>query len=87
MRSLVGHGVGFEVHEEPRVPNFGRKGEGGSIVEGMVLSFEPMVTIGSPEVITENDEWTIRTNDKSLSAHFEHTVAVTKKGCVILTKE
>lgn len=87
VRSLVGHGVGFEVHEEPRVPNFGRQGEGELIVEGMVLAFEPMVTIGSHEVITEQDEWTIQTNDKSLSAHFEHTVAVTKKGCIILTKE
>jgi len=87
VRSLVGHGVGFEVHEEPRVPNFGQRGEGELLVEGMVLAYEPMVTIGSHEVITEKDEWTIRTNDKSLSAHFEHTIAVTKKGCIILTKE
>ncbi|MFA6098770.1 MAG: type I methionyl aminopeptidase [Patescibacteria group bacterium] len=86
VRSLVGHGVGYEVHEEPRVPNFGDKHQGIILEEGMVLALEPMVNIGGPEVITETDGWTVITVDHSLSAHFEHTIAITKNGPKILTK-
>lgn len=85
VRSLVGHGVGFEVHEEPRVPNFGEKGTGAELPPGAVIAIEPMVTVGGFEVTTKSDGWSIVTADRSLSAHFEHTVAVTKDGCVIIT--
>lgn len=85
VRSLVGHGVGHQVHEEPRLPNFGNKGEGDVLKQGMVLALEPMVNIGKPEVITKKDQWTIITADNSWSAHFEDTIVVTKKGADILT--
>ncbi|XOU94525.1 MAG: type I methionyl aminopeptidase [Candidatus Kerfeldbacteria bacterium] len=85
VRTLVGHGVGHEVHEEPRVPNFGTKGQGGDILEGMVLAIEPMLNIGKYDVETSSDQWTITTVDGSLSAHFEHTIAVTAKGAKVLT--
>ncbi len=86
VRTLFGHGVGRAVHEEPRIPNFGHKGTGPLLTEGMTLAIEPMVNIGGPEVKTLTDGWTIVTADNSLSAHFEHTVAVTKYGYEILTK-
>lgn len=86
VRTLVGHGVGKEVHEEPRIPNFGEPHTGPKLEVGMTLAIEPMVNIGGHAVKTLDDGWTIETIDKSLSAHFEHTVAVTKKGCEILTK-
>lgn len=82
---LVGHGVGFAVHEEPQVPNFGKAGTGPKIEEGLVIAIEPMVTAGNPHVITGKDGWTIETADKSLSAHEENTIAVTKEGPQILT--
>ncbi|MFA5135136.1 MAG: type I methionyl aminopeptidase [Patescibacteria group bacterium] len=85
VRSLVGHGVGFEVHEEPRVPNFGDRGTGPKLQPGAVIAIEPMVTLGSYEVTTKDDGWTIVTADGSLSAHFEHTIAVTHDGCIIIT--
>ncbi len=86
VRKLVGHGVGYKVHEMPDIPNFGHKGEGLKLKEGMVLALEPMVVAGSPEIILDKDKWTWKTKDGSLSAHFEHTVAVTKTGAEILTK-
>lgn len=86
VRSLVGHGVGKEVHEEPRIPNFGEPKTGQKIEEGMTLAIEPMVNLGGHEVETREDGWTIETADGSLSAHFEHTIAVTKKGPQVLTK-
>lgn len=86
VRSLVGHGVGHAVHEEPRIPNFGQSRTGMLIKEGMVLALEPMVNIGKYDVITKPDSWTIATEDGSLSAHFEHTIVITKKGAEILTK-
>ncbi|MDP2684115.1 MAG: type I methionyl aminopeptidase [bacterium] len=86
VRSLVGHGVGHEVHEAPRVPNFGEVGTGELLREGMVLALEPMVNIGTYDIIIKKDGWTIATADGSLSAHFEHTVAITKNGARILTK-
>ncbi|MBI4682330.1 MAG: type I methionyl aminopeptidase [Nitrospirae bacterium] len=86
VRSFVGHGIGRALHEEPQIPNFGRPGEGPKLVPGMTLAIEPMVNAGSWEVIVLNDGWTAVTKDKSLSAHFEHTVAITKNGISILTK-
>ncbi len=86
VRNFVGHGIGRELHEEPQLPNFGRQGKGPNLMEGMTLAIEPMVNAGSWEVVILNDGWTAVTKDKSLSAHFEHTVAVTKDEPIILTK-
>jgi len=86
VKVLVGHGVGFAVHEEPSIPNYGKKGEGPVLKSGMVLAIEPMVVLGSGEVELSKDRFGYETVDGSLSAHFEHTVAVTDSGCLILTK-
>ncbi|MBU1131112.1 type I methionyl aminopeptidase [Patescibacteria group bacterium] len=86
IRKLVGHGVGYQVHEPPRIPNFGEPGEGEILKEGMVLAIEPMVNVGSHDIEVRDNKWDIVTKDKSLSAHFEYTVVVTKNGCEILTK-
>ena len=85
VRDLVGHGIGKELHEEPRIPNFGKPGEGPELKEGMVICIEPMVTAGDWRLVIDGDGWTYRTKDGSLGAHFEHTVAITKNGPVILT--
>jgi methionyl aminopeptidase len=85
VRQLVGHGVGRAVHEDPQVPNFGRRGSGAELKAGMTIAVEPMVNQGGVEVETLDDGWTVVTADGSLSAHFEHTVLVTTKGCDILT--
>jgi len=85
VRQLVGHGVGYAVHEEPSVPNFGKAGKGVTLEVGMVIAIEPMVTIGNPAVVTAEDGWSVRTADKSLSAHEEHTIAITNDGPRILT--
>ncbi len=85
VKVLVGHGVGFAVHEEPSVPNYGKIGEGPVLKSGMVLAIEPMVTLGSGEVKLSKDGFGYETVDGSFSAHFEHTVAVTNDGCLILT--
>lgn len=86
VRDLVGHGIGRELHEEPQVPNYGKVDRGIKLEEGMVVAIEPMVTEGSWQVVLSPDGWTYKTADGSLSAHFEHTVAITKKGPRILTK-
>lgn len=86
IRQLVGHGVGKELHEDPEVPNFGRPGEGVILKEGMTLAIEPMIAAGDYKIKQSQDGFAYETTDKSLSAHFEHTVAVTKEGCEILTK-
>lgn len=86
VRTFVGHGIGRELHEEPQIPNYGRPGEGPEIREGMTLAIEPMVNAGGWEVSILKDGWTAVTKDRKLSAHFEHTVAVTKNGLKILTK-
>jgi methionyl aminopeptidase len=86
VRSLVGHGIGRSMHEEPQVPNFGEPGRGPVLAPGMTLAIEPMINAGGPEVWVGDDRWSISTNDGSLSAHFEHTVAVTENGPVVLTK-
>ena len=85
VRGLTGHGTGFELHEDPTVYNFGKRGEGCELKEGLVLAIEPMTSVGSGETKQQNDESFV-TKDGSLSAHFEHTVAVTRKGPLILTK-
>jgi methionyl aminopeptidase len=85
VRSLVGHGVGRHYHEDPHIPNFGEPGRGPRLSEGMTIAIEPMITAGSSHVLVEDDGWTIRTSDGSMSAHFEHTVAITADGPRILT--
>jgi len=85
VRDLVGHGVGRKLHEEPAIPNFGKPGDGAELREGMVIAIEPMVTAGGWRVRLAADHWTYKTKDGSLSAHFEHTVAITKNGPVVLT--
>jgi methionyl aminopeptidase len=86
VRSLVGHGVGRSYHEEPQVPNFGEPGRGPELQRGMTLAIEPMITAGGPDVYLHADEWSISTQDGSMAAHFEHTVAVTDDGPRILTR-
>ncbi len=86
VRNFVGHGIGRELHEEPQLPNFGRPGEGSVLMEGMTLAIEPMVNTGGWEVAILNNTWTAVTKDKSLSAHFEHTVAIMSEGPKTLTK-
>lgn len=86
VKILSGHGVGYTVHEDPYVPNFGKKGTGERLVPGMVIAIEPMVNLGTGEVYVTDDEYTYITADGKISAHFEHTVAITEKGPVILTK-
>ncbi len=85
VRELVGHGIGTRFHEDPQVPNFGRPGRGPKLRAGMTLAIEPMITMGSPTTRTLGDKWTVVTQDGSLSAHFEHTVAITDAGPRILT--
>ncbi|MBA3842259.1 MAG: type I methionyl aminopeptidase [Actinobacteria bacterium] len=87
IRSLVGHGVGRSMHEDPQVPNFVSSYRGPELKEGMTIAIEPMITVGSPEVYIHDDEWSISTTDSSLAAHFEHTVAVTEAGPRILTSK
>jgi methionyl aminopeptidase len=86
VRELVGHGIGRAMHEEPNVPNFGPPDRGPRLMVGQVLAIEPMVNIGSPDVITRDDGWTVVTKDGSLSAHFEHTVVVGADGPEILSR-
>ena len=85
VRELVGHGIGKKLHEEPQIPNYGSKGTGPELKEGMCLAIEPMLNIGTKDIITKKDGWTICTADGKPSAHFEHTVNVTKDGVKILT--
>jgi methionyl aminopeptidase len=85
VKSLVGHGVGRAMHEDPQIPNYGEPGRGPTLAPGMTLAIEPMINAGGQEVVVRPDQWTIATADGSLSAHFEHTVAVTDEGPRILT--
>ncbi|MGC1781515.1 MAG: type I methionyl aminopeptidase [Acidobacteriaceae bacterium] len=85
VRDFVGHGIGTQMHEEPQIPNFGQRGQGIKLREGMVLAIEPMVNAGEPKVRVLEDGWTAVTVDGSLSAHFEHTVAVRAEGAEVLT--
>lgn len=86
VRVLVGHGIGKEVHEDPLIPNFGKGGQGETLVEGMTLAIEPMITGGNYEVFLAEDGWTYKTKDCCLAAHFEHTIYVDKNGPIILTE-
>lgn len=86
VRSLVGHGIGRSMHEDPQVPNFGEPGHGPLLQPGMTLAIEPMINAGSPDVWMAEDRWSISTDDNSLSAHFEHTVAITDNGPLVLTR-
>jgi methionyl aminopeptidase len=85
VREFVGHGVGRKLHEEPQIPNYGRRGSGPKLKAGMTLAIEPMINIGSADVRLLDDGWTVRTADGTRSAHFEHTVLITKDGPEILT--
>ena len=86
VKELVGHGVGSNLHEMPDVPNYGKKGTGPILKEGMVIAVEPMLNLGTPNIYILDDDWTIITADNKPSAHFEHTVLITKDGFEILTK-
>ncbi len=86
VRAFVGHGIGAHLHEAPQVPNFGPPGQGPTLRPGMVLAIEPMVNAGTHDVRTLDDKWTVVTADRSLSAHFEHTIAITNNGTEILTQ-
>lgn len=86
VRDLVGHGVGHELHEEPNIPNYGKAGTGAELLAGMTIAIEPMATLGTHKVYIDQDDWTVRTQDGSWSAHFEHTVLITSEGFEILTK-
>ena len=85
VRELIGHGVGHELHEDPQVPNYGKKGTGPIIESGLVIAVEPMINLGRKEVVFEGDGWTTRTKDGKPSAHYENTIAITNKGVEILT--
>lgn len=87
VRELVGHGVGHEIHEDPNIPNYGRKGKGPELEAGMTIAIEPMATLGGEAVYIEKDGWTVRTKDHSLACHFEHTILVTQTGCEVLTAQ
>ena len=86
VKRYVGHGVGAELHESPDVPNFGTKGRGVRLCSGMTIAVEPMVNIGAPDVTEKSDKWTVVTADGTLSAHYEHTIAITDDGVIVLTK-
>jgi methionyl aminopeptidase len=85
VRDLVGHGVGHSVHEDPNIPNYGRKNTGTTLLSGMTVAIEPMATLGGEAIITDSDGWTVRTSDGSLAAQFEHTVLITEHGYEVLT--
>ena len=85
VRELVGHGVGKELHESPEVPNYGKRGKGPLLKEGMVIAIEPMINLGKKEIVQESDGWTIRTRDRAISAHYEHTVAIANGKAEVLT--
>jgi methionyl aminopeptidase len=86
VRDMVGHGVGHEIHEDPNIPNYGRKGTGPFLQAGMTIAIEPMATLGTERVYIADDGWTVLTNDGSWAAHFEHTVLITDDGFEILTQ-
>ena len=86
IRDMAGHGVGHYIHEDPNILNYGKAGTGPELQAGMTIAVEPMATLGTHKITVDADGWTIRTKDNSLSAHFEHTILVTEKGCDVLTK-
>lgn len=86
VRELSGHGVGVKIHEDPYVPNYGKKGKGQKLIPGMIIAIEPMLNIGKADIISGSDNWTVKTADGSRSAHFEHTILITEGDAEILTK-
>ena len=86
VRDFVGHGIGRALHEEPQIPNFGNKGTGVLLEEGMVFALEPMVNLGNFDVKVSDDNWKVVSKDGKINAHFEHTIAITKNGAKILTE-
>lgn len=86
VRDYVGHGIGTQMHEDPQIPNYGPPGKGPRLVKGMVIAVEPMINLGTHEVETLNDGWTVVTLDRKLSAHYEHTIAITEEEPILLTK-
>jgi len=86
VKDLCGHGIGKKLHEDPQIPNYGKRGKGPEIVEGMVFCLEPMITMGKGDVEIARDNQGYRTKDRSLSVHFEHTIAISSKGTIVLTK-
>ena len=86
VKELVGHGVGSSLHEDPEVPNYGKKGTGPILKEGMTIAIEPMLNLGTREIYLLDDDWTIITQDGLPSAHFEHTIAITSDGPLIMTR-
>ncbi len=86
VKDLVGHGIGEKLHEEPQIPNYGKKGRGAKIKAGMCFAIEPMINLGTDQVFTKSDSWTVCTKDGKPSAHFEHTITVTNDKPIILTK-
>lgn len=86
VEELAGHGVGYKVHEDPYVPNYGKAGEGDDLVPGMVIAIEPIINLGTEKIFLDKDGYTYRTKDGKRSAHFEHTIVITEKGCEVLTK-
>ena len=85
VRDLVGHGIGTELHEDPQVPNYGEPKQGHQLKAGMCIAIEPMINMGNKDIYTERDGWTVKTKDGKVSAHFEHTIAITKNGARILS--
>ncbi len=85
VRDLVGHGVGHELHEDPNLPNYGKAGSGAKLIKGMTIALEPMATLGTHKIFVAEDGWTIKTQDSSRSAHFEHTILITENGSEVLT--
>ena len=85
VRGLVGHGIGTKLHEDPQIPNFGSPGQGPRIEAGMCFAIEPMINMGTPDIYTKQDGWTVCTKDGLPSAHFEHSITITKNGAKILT--
>ncbi|OGJ06204.1 type I methionyl aminopeptidase, partial [Candidatus Nomurabacteria bacterium RIFOXYB1_FULL_36_10] len=86
VRELSGHGVGVKIHEDPYIPNYGKKGKGVKLIPGMIIAIEPMLNIGKASIVSASDDWTIKTADGSRSAHFEHTILITEGEAEILTK-
>ena len=86
VRELSGHGVGVKIHEDPYIPNYGKKGKGQKLIPGMIVAIEPMLNIGKDDITLANDDWTIKTADGTRSAHFEHTILITEGDAEILTK-
>ena len=86
VRELSGHGVGVKIHEDPYIPNYGKKGKGQKLIPGMIIAIEPMLNIGKDHIVSADDDWTIKTADGSRSAHFEHTILITEGEAEILTK-